>query len=189
MADSLIDFLLPPRLPPLTVFLSKLNCDLIRSLIEMLQGAALTGGCYSMQRWCLRPFKITSWLLHLFFYLLSFLPVTNTHTSLCYQTLKVLHQIYCNTQWTTRASFCSFLFFFFLSLCGCVSQSLKLDEMYSTSVSLESSVWVREWVSVCMWVRVNVCVTWCWHESHLNQVPVGFQKSTWSSSVFCEFSP
>lgn len=154
MADSLIDFLLPPRLPPLTVFLSKLNCDLIRSLIEMLQGAALTGGCYSMQRWCLRPFKITSWLLHLFFYLLSFLPVTNTHTHPFVIKLSrccIRFTVILNEQ-LERHSVHFSSFFFFLSLRGCVSQSLKLDEMYSTSVSLESRVWVIEWVSVCMWV-------------------------------------
>lgn len=42
------------------------------------------------------------------------------------------------------------LILFFFSVAGSVSQSLKLDEMYSTSVSLKSGVYVNVCVFVCV---------------------------------------
>lgn len=186
-------FFLPPLLPLLTVFLSKLNCDFIRSLIEMLRGAALTGGCYSMQRWCLCPFKTTSRLRRLFFHPLSFLlsPPHTTHPSFfklwrCCIRFTVIF----NEQWERHSVHFSS---FFLSLLGCVSQSLKLDEMYSTSVSLESSVWVSVSVCVCvcdlMLSPIQIKLQWDFKKNQR-----GVVQSLWpftltrSSSVFtCRF--
>lgn len=187
-ADSLIDFLSPLTLPssstssPHYLLVSE-KTELwfnVRSHATDRCGETFCRqvGLNSMQRWYLCPFKmkITGPSCPLpFFVFLSFLTsplsaniVMMISSLLRLQTLKVLHQIYCNIKRAMGVGFflfCLFLFFYFSVGQFWVRQSLKFDEMYSTSVSLKSGVYFS--VYVC--VRVNLCISI--KVGHWNQCP------------------
>lgn len=100
------------------------------------------------------PFPPTSWWWSLHFYVFKLWRCCIRYT------------VILNEQWEWGFFlFCLFLFFYFSVGQFWVRQSLKFDEMYSTSVSLKSGVYFSLYVCV----RVNLCISI--KVGHWNQCP------------------